>query len=61
MRQRWSVKMAKCLPALDLADLMAETDDLNSSKRQFAPEYSQRAYITMRHSEFAVGNYVEVN
>ena len=40
------------LPAVDLADL--------SQKRQFAPEYSQRAYEEMLEKEFAIGNYMTV-
>ena len=38
------------LPAVDLTDL--------SQKRQFAPEYSQRAYEEMLEKEFAIGNYL---
>ena len=38
------------LPAVDLADL--------SQKRQFAPEYSQRAYDEMLKKEYAIGNYM---
>ena len=38
------------LPIVDLADL--------SQKRQFAPEYSQRAYEEMLEKEIAIGNYL---
>ena len=40
------------LPAVDLADF--------SQKRQFAPEYSQKAYEEMLEKEFAIGNYMTV-
>ena len=40
------------LPAVDLADL--------SQKRQFAPEYSQRAYEEMLEKEYAIGNYLSL-
>ena len=37
------------LPAID-------SDDIGT-KRQFAPEYSQYAYMTMIKDEYPIGNY----
>jgi len=47
------------LPAIDLIDLAAEHDFFFAQKRQFAPEYSQWAYLTMRNKEFAIGDYLD--
>ena len=41
------------LPAVDLNDF--------SKNRQFAPEYSQKAYEEMLEKEFAIGNYITVD
>ena len=47
MRLRWRKIMERTLPAHDLIDLVAENDAYYPRKRQFAPEYSQPAYLTM--------------
>ena len=61
MKQRWHVKMKNRIPAIDFIDLAAEHDHLYPHKRQFAPEFSQQAYQTMLHAEFALGDYIEFN
>ena len=59
MTRRWKQIIEKALPAIDLIDLAAENNFFYSSKRQFAPEYSQTAYLTMLQSEFAIGDYID--
>ena len=39
------------IPAMDYHDINAE--------RQFAPEYSQTTYLTMKRQEKATGNYLK--
>lgn len=59
MVKRWKQAIEKELPAIDLIDLSAEHDPYYSQKRQFAPEYSQMAYLAMLEKEFAIGDYLE--
>ncbi len=49
----------KTLPAIDLIDLAAENNFSFATKRQFAPEYSQKSYITMLVKECAIGDYLD--
>ena len=42
-----------------MIDLAAEHDYFFAHKRQFAPEYSQKAYMAMRNKEFAIGDYLD--
>ena len=53
MYKRWQQTIKAHVPSIDLIG----TDSGNVQKRQFAPEYSQSAYDTMIHNEFAIGNY----
>ena len=39
------------LPACDFEDI--------NQNRQFAPEYSQQAYLSMLNSEYIIGNYLD--
>ena len=39
------------LPAVDIEDF--------NQNRQFAPEYSQKAYVSMLNSEYIIGNYLD--
>ena len=41
-----------------MVDISAEVYPFNSYKRQFAPEYSYAAYLTMRKQEYAIGDYL---
>ena len=59
MVRRWKVLIEKNLPAIDLIDLAAEHNYFYSSKRQFAPEYSQTSYLTMLQNEFAIGDFID--
>lgn len=59
MVMRWKQGIEKGLPAIDLIDLAAEHDPYYAQKRQFAPEYSQMAYLAMLEREFAIGDYLE--
>ena len=59
MVRRWKQIIEKSLPAIDLIDLAAEHDYFYSNKRQFAPEYSQSAYLTMLANEYAIGDYID--
>ena len=44
---------------MDLEDIFNEKQfPFNQRKRQFAPEYSQSAYLSMLNKEFAIGNYI---
>ena len=61
MLKRWKAIIEKELPAVDLIDLASEHSNFSSSKRQFAPEYSQSAYLTMLRNELAIGDYIEYN
>ena len=56
---RWKHLIEKQLPAIDVIDLAAEHDYFFAHKRQFAPEYSQKAYMAMRQKEFAIGDYLD--
>ena len=49
MQQRFTAINKMNLPAID-------SDDIGT-KRQFAPEYSQYAYMTMIKDEYPIGNY----
>ena len=55
---RWRALLEKTLPAIDLIDITAEKHFSYAWKRQFAPEFSQDAYMTMLNSEFIIGDYV---
>ena len=56
---RWKKIIEKSLPAIDLIDLAQEHNIFCSEKRQFAPEYSQSAYLTMLSKELAIGDYID--
>lgn len=60
MVRRWKEVIEKSLPAIDLIDLSAEHDPFHSVKRQFAPEYSQSAYLEMMRKEYAIGDFIEL-
>ena len=47
------------MPAIDLIDLAAEHNYFYSSKRQFAPEYSQSGYLAVMRNELAIGDYID--
>lgn len=49
MEQRFGDMYEHTLPVLDRYDL--------NEKRQFAPEYSQQAYLSMLQKEYPIGNY----
>ena len=51
MNVRHQELLKMTIPAMDLTDRF--------NKRQFAPEYSQSAYITMLEEESAVGCYLK--
>ena len=59
MVRRWKSIIERSLPAIDLIDLAAEHNYFYSQKRQFAPEYSQAAYLTILRSELAIGDYID--
>ena len=42
-----------------MIDLAEEHEVYFAFKRQFAPEYSQSAYLAMRATEFAIGDYLD--
>lgn len=60
MIRRWKEVIEKSLPAIDLIDLAALHDPYYSTKRQFAPEYSQKAYLEMLNKEYAIGDFIEL-
>ena len=47
MNKRWLKVIQKRIPTVDLVDISAEVFPFNPYKRQFAPEYSHSAFITM--------------
>ena len=59
MSLRWQRLMEQMLPAHDLIDLVAQSDAYYPKRRQFAPESSQSAYVSMLDQEFAIGDYIE--
>ena len=59
MNKRWLRLMQKKVPTVDLVDVSAEVYPFNSHKRQFAPEYSHSAYLSMLRQEYAIGDYVK--
>ena len=58
MNKRWLKEIQRKIPTIDLVDISAEVFPFNSHKRQFAPEYSYPAYITMLRQEYAIGDYL---
>ena len=59
--KRWYSELSKALPTIDVADALKDTNNLRASKkRQFAPEYSQKCYMTMLREEQAIGNYIDI-
>ena len=60
MIKRWLKKITQYTPSVDLRDLSYETYPFKSVKRQFAPEYTQFAYISMLKQEFATGDYISL-
>ena len=58
MIHRWKQIIEKTLPAIDLIDLSAENNFKYAAKRQFAPEYSQKSFVTMLVRECAIGDYL---
>lgn len=59
MVRRWKSIIERSLPAIDLIDLAAEHNYFYSSKRQFAPEYSQSGYLAVMKNELAIGDYID--
>ena len=59
MIRRWRQIIERSLPAIDLIDLAAEHNYFYSSKRQFAPEYSQSGYLAVMRNELAIGDYID--
>ena len=46
MKKRWLRAIQKCVPTIDFEDIVYEKQfPYNQAKRQFAPEYSQSAYL----------------
>ena len=58
MNKRWLKIIQRRIPTIDLVDISAEVFPYNSHKRQFAPEYSYPAYITMLRQEYGIGDYL---
>ena len=59
MNKRWLKHIQKKVPTIDLVDISAEVYPFNSIKRQFAPEYSYAAYLSMLRQEYEIGNYLK--
>ena len=45
------------IPAIDKSDVILNIESERSQSRQFAPEYSQNIYETMRNEELLIGDY----
>ena len=45
------------IPAIDKSDVISNLASERFQSRQFAPEYSQRVYETMRSEEQLIGDY----
>ena len=50
MLKRWITELSKNMPAHDASDAMEEKV-IGCKKRQFAPEYSHKCYLTMLREE----------
>ena len=57
MVKRWLKNISMRVPTIDLVDIAAESGSNKTQKRQFAPQYSQDAYMTMLVEEEAIGDY----
>ena len=55
MQVRWLHEIQAAVPAIDFDDLNI-TDDF-AKARQFAPEFSQKAYMSMLKKDIVIGNY----
>ena len=58
MLKRWYNLLSDKCPALDCNDAINERVN-GYKKRQCAPEYSQKCYISMLKEEQAIGNYID--
>ena len=58
MNKRWVRLIQRKVPTIDLVDVSAEVYPFNSHKRQFAPEYSHCAYLSMLRDEYQIGDYL---
>ena len=58
MNARWLKIIQRKIPTIDLIDISTEINPNNSQKRQFAPEYSYKSYITMLRQEYSIGDYI---
>ena len=58
MNKRWIKIIQRKIPTIDLIDISTELFPVNSYKRQFAPECSYSAYLTMLRQEYAIGDYL---
>ena len=58
MNKRWLKLIKRRIPTVDLMDIASEVFPYRSFKRQFAPEYSYHAYVTMLRQEYAIGDYL---
>lgn len=57
MQVRWLSAIQQEVPAIDFEDLnICENNDVKA--RQFAPEFSQKAYETMLRSDIVIGDYL---
>ena len=45
------------IPTIDKSDVISNIESERSQSRQFAPEYSQNIYETMRSEELLIGDY----
>ena len=45
------------IPTIDKSDVISNIESERSQSRQFAPEYSQNIYETMRNEELLIGDY----
>ena len=59
MLKRWITELSKNMPAHDASDAMEEKV-IGCKKRQFAPEYSHKCYLTMLREEQAIGSYIDI-
>ena len=57
MYARWLKIVRKTVPSVDLADILEETSQDYVSKRQFAPLYSQNAYMTILDQDRIYSDY----
>lgn len=56
MNVRWLASLQKDIPSVDFEDL--NTADEQQDPRQFAPEFSQKAYSAMISRDIVIGNYI---